>query len=664
MAVATLACALALTLGARPAEAAQGDPYLEGCFAAAATAPCSANTKGSRPGAALLSPDGRFLYAASAAGGIGGAGVIVYAHNPATGALSFSSCITSNGSGGQCATAANGAGFPWNAAMDRNGQNLYIATESNIQVFARNATTGALTFRECHGGGAGCNPVRGTSNIYSVVVSPDGTSAYARGGGGLLVFTRLANGNLVQKAGEAGCLTETAIATCKDVIGLASNAFQLAVSPDGKYLYTPIQSPGGVSTFERFSDGTLLQRNGADGGCITTDGTSSGVAGVCVDGNDAMVNGLAVTMDRNGNNLYLGGTNGVFAFKRNKESGLLTPGNCVTESGVGPCEDGRGVGQFSRQLQITPDGSEMIVSALGSGSSVDGPSNIAFLRRNTATGALTQRAGRRGCIHTSGLAGACLTLPLGGSGATAVSANGLNVYAASVQFGVLAVIDRDFAPTCRSQSLVVQRNVARAVPLTCSDPNLDAITLQKVSNPAAGTLGEVSQATRSVFYNPFQDFTGVDSFRYRAVARGIASTPATISLTVAAPQTQKRRRIRGISVLYAYLAFSDHTVLTKLALKKVPRRSTVRAVCTYKGRRCAGKAGKPFSKKRARGTVSLAKRFVGVDLKVGSRITTRVTKPGFIGAANVVTIRPRKAPKIASRCVMPGSRKLRTRCRA
>jgi hypothetical protein len=94
----------------------------------------------------------------------------------------------------------------------------------------------------------------------------------------------------------------------------------------------------------------------------------------------------------------------------------------------------------------------------------------------------------------------------------------------------------------------------------------------------------------------------------------------------------------------------------------VPRGSRVRAVCALKGRRCDGKARAPFSKKRARGTVNLAKRFVGVDLKVGSRITVTVTKRGLVGAAKVVTIRARKAPKIVSRCLRPGSKKLRKRC--
>jgi DNA-binding beta-propeller fold protein YncE len=674
------------------AEAAPGDPYLDGCFAAAATGPCSANTKGSNPGAALLSPDGRFLYAPAAAGA-GGAGVIVYRRDVNTGALSFASCITSTGNGGQCTTAASGAGFPWNASMDRNGQNLYIATQANIQVFSRNANTGALAFRQCHGG-AGCTAVRGTSTIFSVIVSPDGTSAYARGTDSLIVFTRETDGDLVQKGGDAGCLTETAVATCKDVIGLASNGFQLAVSPDGEYLYVPIQSPGGVSTFERFSDGTLLQRNGADGGCITTDGSSSGVAGVCVDGNDAMGNGLAVTIDPDGKSVYLGASAGVFSFTRNRESGLLTAGNCVTETPVGGCADGRGVGNLSRHLRVTPDGSELIVSAAGS-SSFFGPSSVAFLQRNTTTGALTQRAGQRGCIHTSGLGGACLTLPLGGSGNAVVSGNGLNVYLTSVQFGIVAVIDRDFAPICQSRSVIVRKNVAAAIPLICADANGDPITLQKLSNPAAGTLGEVSQATRSVFYNPFADFTGRDAFTYRGVARGIASPPATMSLTVAPPPdadgdgdpdatdcNDRNRRVRhgvrevrgnrfddncdGVrragrigSPAHFWQSFSDHTDVVRLRVNKVPKRAKGRIRCLGSGCNFKSKTVKRKSK-----SIDFLKALSGSDrsFSPGQVVEIRVTAPFYVGMQTRWRIGSRAVPERTTRCVPVGKKAAKKRC--
>jgi hypothetical protein len=222
----------------------------------------------------------------------------------------------------------------------------------------------------------------------------------------------------------------------------------------------------------------------------------------------------------------------------------------------------------------------------------------------------------------------------------------------------IAVVKRDFFPVCRGRSVTVRRNRAKRLPLACSDRNGDAITRAILQPPGAGTLGAINQANGNVIYSPFNGFTGTDSFSFRATAGGLTSAPAALDITIAKRVTG----IRGASLSYAYLSFSDHTVLTKLALKKVPRGATVRAVCTFRGHRCAGKASKAFAKKRARGTVNLAKRFVGVDLKVGSRITVTVTKKGLVGAANVVTIRARQAPKIVRRCMKPGSKKLRKRC--
>src|SRR4030095_16584731 len=103
------------------------------------------------------------------------------------------------------------------------------------------------------------------------------------------------------------------------------------------------------------------------------------------------------------------------------------------------------------------------------------------------------------------------------------------------------------------------------------------------------------------------------------------------------------RRIRGVTLAYAFAAFSDHTVLTKLAVRGVPKRSTVRVVC-----KCGVKA-RTFKKKRARGTVNL-KRFVNVRLPVGSRITVTVTKSRTIGAAKLLRIRSRAAPNVSTRC--------------
>ena len=98
-----------------------------------------------------------------------------------------------------------------------------------------------------------------------------------------------------------------------------------------------------------------------------------------------------------------------------------------------------------------------------------------------------------------------------------------------------------------------------------------------------------------------------------------------------------------------YRLVGRRTVFTRLRVRGVPRKAKVTARCAYKGGRCAGKARKAFTKRHARGTVGLGRRFVGVGLKPGSRIRIRVSKPGRISAVRIVTIRSGKAPKISSR---------------
>ena len=53
-----------------------------------------------------------------------------------------------------------------------------------------------------------------------------------------------------------------------------------------------------------------------------------------------------------------------------------------------------------------------------------------------------------------------------------------------------------------------------SVPLTCTDPDGDALTLSIVDGPSKGSLGAISGG--SVTYTPDAGKFGADSFRYRA----------------------------------------------------------------------------------------------------------------------------------------------------
>jgi hypothetical protein len=121
-------------------------------------------------------------------------------------------------------------------------------------------------------------------------------------------------------------------------------------------------------------------------------------------------------------------------------------------------------------------------------------------------------------------------------------------------------------------------------------------------------------------------------------------------------------RITGITLSFDFQAFSNFTRLTRLQVKGVPRGAKVKATCAFKKKKCPGKARKALTKSRARGTVSLNARYKGVRLRVGTKITVRVTQSGTIGAAKILEVRRAKRPKITDRCLLPGSTRLRQRC--
>jgi streptogramin lyase len=157
---------------------------------------------------------------------------------------------------------------------------------------------------------------------------------------------------------------------------------------------------------------------------------------------------------------------------------------------------------------------------------------------------------------------------------------------------------------------------------------------------------------------------GPKSFTVNAsdVAGNTASLTRTYTVVAPTPPPPPPGRI-VVSLSFDFKAFKRFTTLTRLQVKKVPRGSTVKATCAKKKKKkCPGKARKAFTKRRARGTVSLKKRFVGVRLPVGAAITVKVTKPGLIGAVKILRIRKAAAPRVSDRCLPIGKKKPQRRC--
>jgi hypothetical protein len=127
-----------------------------------------------------------------------------------------------------------------------------------------------------------------------------------------------------------------------------------------------------------------------------------------------------------------------------------------------------------------------------------------------------------------------------------------------------------------------------------------------------------------------------------------APPPAPAPPQVAAPAPGR------ITITLSF--FLSRSRFTTLAVKGVPRGATVVATCSK------GCARKRYTKRNARGTVSLKKLTGGRRMKVGAKITVTVTRPGEIGAVKTLQIRSGRNPKITTRCIPVGAKKSRTRC--
>src|SRR5438067_1880798 len=100
--------------------------------------------------------------------------------------------------------------------------------------------------------------------------------------------------------------------------------------------------------------------------------------------------------------------------------------------------------------------------------------------------------------------------------------------AATVSITVTAVDD---APVANAQSVTTAEDTAKAITLTASDVDGDALTYSIVSGPSHGSL---SGAAPNVTYTPAANYNGRDSFTFKANDGTADSAAATISITVTA----------------------------------------------------------------------------------------------------------------------------------
>src|SRR5688572_8931589 len=197
-------------------------------------------------------------------------------------------------------------------------------------------------------------------------------------------------GDLTQKAGTAGCISDTGSGgLCQDGREL-DGPVGVAISPDGKSLYAGAETSDALTIFDRSTaTGDLTQKAGT-AGCVSD--TGSGAA--CQDG-EALDGVARVAVSPDGEFVYAttSGSNSVAVFDRNTTTGELSEVSCVSETGAGVCDDGMAL-EFPRDLTVSPDGKSVYVASFNSDA-------VALFDRNEVTGSLTPA----GCIAETAAAG-------------------------------------------------------------------------------------------------------------------------------------------------------------------------------------------------------------------------------------------------------------------
>lgn len=219
-------------------------PLTDGCFSSDGSGPCSQNDKLANTRALAMDSDGKNVYV------ITESGVLRFDRNASTGVLTFvpSNCFGFGGMYG-CLAVQPSLISPARAVVSPDGRSLFVvdSLSDTLYRFARDLDTGALSPGACYNenGYPTCFTLRISGSFRSVAFSPDSTSLYLLTDRSLLIFASdPTTGNLMQKAGSQGCFNS------KDgtAVGCASaraisESNDLVVSPDGKSLYVTSAKP-------------------------------------------------------------------------------------------------------------------------------------------------------------------------------------------------------------------------------------------------------------------------------------------------------------------------------------------------------------------------------------------------------------------------------------
>jgi 6-phosphogluconolactonase (cycloisomerase 2 family) len=654
----TTALALALALMATGSAAAF---QFKSCVSVTGAGPCASaggnTTALDDPRAVVVSPDGKHVYA----GSFGGDAIGVFARDPGSGALTFQSCVSADGSG-PCTIIRPGGHLraldgPRALVISPDGKHLYVAaggpSGDAISFFSRNPDTGALGFVGCM---TTNNEAQGVCvGIHSgalddpsaLAISPDGDEVYvaAENGDSIGYFSRNQNN------GQLAFFSCRGVASlCTTVAATGSGALDgpsaLAVSRDGTYLYTAGRNADAIGVFRPDTSLNSLAYLGCYGAiaeCTSIGNTNA------LDGPSS----LAVSQDNSQLFVAAGSGNALGSFNRNQGSGLLGFVGCDGATNLGPCTAiGNGNALTAPAALALSPGGGRVYSAAGSGNALGtfarSPSDdpLAFLGCVSANGS--------GPCTSSGNANA-----FSSPSAVAASPDGRDLYVTASAGDAIAVLGVA-PPSCAAASASTPYQTPVRLKLECGEPDGDAVsfTVGGVSN---GVLSELDPGAGTVLFTPSPGFSGQAAFDYGASDID-GSSGSNASIAVGAPPfvPPPAPPARILSpVINRWAAGPRTTEILRLRVRLVPGNATVQVRCAAPKR--LGRRACPFRRKSATpkadgATVDVRKLFGSRRrLRVGVKIQIRITAPGAIGKVVTYTMRRSRVPRSVSRCIQPGA---------
>lgn len=237
-----------------------------GCLVNTPTDGCATGLALAAPEGMAISADGDNVYVASAVSNALG----VLTRNPSTGVLTQATdgtgCIVNSPLAG--CTSGTQLGGANAVAVSSDDDNVYVTSllSNSLTTFNRAPSTGQLTQQTGTSAcviyvfAVGCSLGRAFSAPEGLAVSSDGASVYAAAfkSGAVDVFNRNTDsGALIQKPRRRGCMTRRTpdCARGRALSGVSS----VAVSPDGKHLYSASFASSAVGVFKR---ATMARPNG------------------------------------------------------------------------------------------------------------------------------------------------------------------------------------------------------------------------------------------------------------------------------------------------------------------------------------------------------------------------------------------------------------------